>query len=55
MNIFKRKIKYPWQAFWIIFILSAVLSQYGMTIGTLLIFDLFAGIIIYKYITAFHE
>ena len=54
MNIFKKKIKHPWIAFCVIFTLSAVLSKYGIVEGTLLIFDLFAGVFIYKYITAEH-
>jgi len=36
----------------VIAILAAVLSQYGTIEGTLLIFDLFAAVIIYKYLTS---
>lgn len=47
MNI---RIKHPWIAFLVIFVLSALLSQYGVTEGSLLLFDLFAGIAIYKWL-----
>lgn len=46
------RIKHPWIAFGIIFVLSALLSQYGVTKGSLFLFDLFAGIGIYKWITS---
>ena len=46
------KISHPWIAFVVIFVLLALLSEYGVTQGSLLLFDLFAGIGIYKWITS---
>jgi hypothetical protein len=45
------KISHPWVAFSVVFILAAVLSQYGIVQGSLLLFDLFAGVAIYKWAT----
>lgn len=46
------KISHPWIALGIIFVLSAILSEYGVTKGSLFLFDVFAGIGIYKWITS---
>jgi uncharacterized membrane protein len=45
------KINHPIVAFLVIFVLAALLSEYGVVKGTCLIFSLFAGIIIYKFLT----
>ena len=46
------KVEHPGIAFIVIFVLAALLSQYGVTQGSLLLFDLFAGIAIYKWLTS---
>ncbi len=46
------QISHPWTAFIVIIVLSAVLSNYGVVEGSLLLLDLFAGIAIYKWVTS---
>jgi hypothetical protein len=48
MKLLSCKIKRPWLAFVIIFIMAAVLSKYGTVNGSLMIFDILVGIFIYK-------
>lgn len=48
MHNFFKKIDHPWIALGVIFLIGALLSQYGITAGSLLLFDLFAGIAIYR-------
>lgn len=45
-------IKHPIIAFIVIFILAAIMSNYGVVQGSLLVFDFLAGIIIYKTFTS---
>jgi len=45
------KIKHPWIAFIIIFVIITLMSEFGIIESSLLLFDLLAGIIIYKAIT----
>lgn len=51
MNILDQKITQPKTAFFVIFVMSALLSEYGIVEGSLLLFDFFAAIIIYKWLT----
>lgn len=48
MNI---RIAHPWIAFLVITVLSAIMANYGVVDGSLMLFDLFAGIAIYKWLT----
>lgn len=52
MNLRNRKIEHPAVAFLVIVAISAMLNLYGVTGGSLMLFDLFAGIAIYKFLTA---
>jgi hypothetical protein len=52
MNIFGRKISHPGTALVIYFLIGALLAKYGIVEGSLLLFALFAGVIIYKVVTA---
>lgn len=52
MNILNREVKHPWWAFGVIFTIGALLSQYGVIDGSLYLFDLLAGVLIYKLITS---
>jgi hypothetical protein len=45
------KVSHPLIAFCIIFIITALLSEYGVSQGSLLLFDVLAGVVIYKTIT----
>jgi hypothetical protein len=47
----KKKLTNPWLAFCIIFVIAALLSEYGYVNGSCLIFALFSGIIIYHWFT----
>lgn len=51
MNKFNYKIDHPGVAFCVIFMIGALLSQYGVVEGSMLLFALFAGIVIYKFLT----
>lgn len=52
MNWLHNKIEHPWTAFCVYFVIGALLARYGIVEGTALIFCLFAGIIIYKFVTS---
>ena len=45
------KIQHPWIAFCVIFVIAALLSKYGVVEGSAYLFVLFAGIVIYKFLT----
>lgn len=51
MMLFNRQIKHPGVALFIYFLIGAVLAKYGIRDGALLLFSLFAGIVIYKFVT----
>ena len=46
------KVDHPWIAFMVIVIVAAIMSNYGIVHGSLMLFDLFAGVAVYKWITA---
>jgi len=48
MKFLNCKIKRPWLALAIIFIMAVILSKYGTVNGSLMIFDIIVGIFIYK-------
>ncbi len=45
------RIKHPWTALIIIVVIAALLSNYGVVEGASYLFCLFAGIVIYKFVT----
>jgi len=50
MNFFGKTIRYPRTALCIVFGFGVVLDQYGITSGTMLIFDVFLAIAMYRLI-----
>jgi len=51
MSNFNYKIERPGVAFVVMFVIGALLSEYGIEKGSALLFAMFAGIVIYKFIT----
>lgn len=52
MNFFGKTIRYPRTALCIVFGFGVVLDQYGITSGTMLIFDVFLAVAMYRLITS---
>ena len=51
MKIFQYKIEHPVTAFVVVFLVSAFLNTYGVMEGTAMMFDIFLGVLIYKFVT----
>lgn len=52
MEILKKEVKHPLVALGVIFLIGAILNLYGVTEGSLYLFDLLAGVLIYKLFTS---
>lgn len=52
MNPFTSKIRHPQVAIFVIIVIAAVLAKYGVLEGAALLFSFFAGVAIYKMLTA---
>lgn len=52
MNPFTSKIRHPQVAIFVLIMVSAVLAKYGVMQGAALLFSFFAGVAIYKMVTA---
>lgn len=48
MNFFSQKVERPGIALGVIFFIGLLLSQYGVVNGSLYLFDMLVGIIVYK-------
>lgn len=52
MNFLNREIRHPIIALGVFFGIGILLNMYGVTQGSLFLFDLLAGVLIYKVLTS---